>query len=61
MDEEEISEAMYRKCLKDDQEKFWSLITDSEWCFYYCKNIKNRVKVRKLITDPDWVHRYQKY
>jgi len=61
MDEEEISKAMYRKCKRNDQEKYWSLITDPQWSYFYCMGVKNRPEVRKNITDPQWSDMYCKY
>jgi len=60
MDEKEISKAIYNKCLKDDQEKFWSLITDSEWAYWYCRYVVDRPEVRKHITDSRWAYCYSK-
>jgi len=54
MDERELSEAMYKKCLENDQKEFWPLITDDEWCYYYCMFVKDREEVRKYITDSVW-------
>ena len=61
MDEKEISKAMYNKCFQNDQEKFWSLITDSAWAYWYCRNIKDMPEVRKNITDPEWAYWYCRY
>ena len=58
MDEKEISEEMYAKCLTNDKKEFWTLITDSEWAFIYCTKIKNRSEVRKHITDSEWCYCY---
>ena len=33
----------------------------SEWAYYYCKDIKDRSKIRKFITDSDWAYRYCKF
>ena len=49
---------MYEKCFKDDQEKFWSLITDSKSPYWYCKYIKDRPEVYKFITESKWAYVY---
>jgi len=58
MDEEEISEAMYRKCVENDKKDFWVLITDAKWAYFYCKNVKDRASVRKYITESQWAYYY---
>jgi len=49
MNEEEISKWAYKKCKDNDQEELWSLITDSEWAYQYCINVKDRPEVLKYI------------
>jgi len=61
MDEKEISEQMYKKCFRNDQEKYWSLITDSAWSYYYCKNVKDRPEVRKFIIESEWAYFYCRF
>ena len=62
MESKELSKTMYEKCkendLKDDQEKYWLLITDSSWAYHYCKHIKDRPEVYKHITNSRWVFNY---
>ena len=33
----------------------------SEWAFRYCKYIKDRPEVRKLITDSYWAYHYCRF
>jgi len=49
MNEEEISKWAFKKCKENDLKKFWSLITDSEWAYYYYIFVKDRPEVLKYI------------
>ena len=37
-----ISKIMYEKCLDNDKKKYWSLITENQYIYYYCLHIKDR-------------------
>ena len=60
MDEEVISGWAYEKCLKDDRKNFWSLITESEYAYWYCLVVNDRPEVRKNITDSVWSYMYRR-
>ena len=53
-----ISEIIYRKCLKDDKKEYWSLITDDRYIYYYCKNVKDRPEMWNKIIDNIWIYHY---
>lgn len=33
-------------------------ITDSQWAYHYCVNVKDRPRVRKNIKNPKWSYHY---
>ena len=58
MSEYEISKAMYYKCQLNDKKEYWSHITNSEWAYMYCKNIRDLPTVRKHIIEPQYAYYY---
>jgi len=58
---EEMSEIAYKICLEEDTLEMRSLITTSQWAYYYCQNIKDRSEMRDRITESYWAYAYCKY
>ena len=64
IDKKEQNEWAYNECLrlkkekKKDVDEIWRLITDSEWAYEYCIDVKDREQMWKRITDSYWAYRY---
>ena len=57
-----ISEIIYRKCLKDDKKEYWSLITDDRYIYEYCDDIGgDNVNLYNRLTDEYYIHCYHEY
>ena len=51
---------MYEKCLDNDKKKYWSLITENQYIYYYCLHIKDRPELWKKLSDGFWLFEYCK-
>ena len=56
----DISKIMYEKCMDDDKKKYWSLIIKDRYIYYYCRDIKDRLEMRKQLTENKWIFYYCK-
>ena len=56
----DVSEMMYRKCLKkkDDKKEYWSSIIDNQWIYLYCRYIKDRSELWSKLTESCWIYMY---
>jgi len=57
-DEYEMSEWAYYQCVKNDTIQMRRLITNSEWVYMYCREVKDREEVWKKITDSNDAYCY---
>ena len=54
----EISKIMYEKCMDNDKKEYWSLITNNQWIYWYCKNVNDRPELYNKLTDNKWIYHY---